>query len=121
MPRFHAGFSLGHDRLGAGLGVLVAAVAVPMLVHLVVLAVAVAGARCRAGHPPLPGRSRRPREPPPRRPRSAWLEPRTLAVGVMVLAFAVAEGTANDWLSLALIDGYGVASTGSAWPASRCS
>ena len=40
---------------------------------------------------------------------SAWLEPRTLAIGVMVLAFAVAEGAANDWLSLALIDGYDVA------------
>ena len=26
----------------------------------------------------------------------------------MVLAFAAAEGTANDWLSLALIDGYDV-------------
>ena len=40
---------------------------------------------------------------------SAWLEPRTLAIGVMVLAFTVAEGAANDWLSLALIDGYDVA------------
>ena len=30
-------------------------------------------------------------------------------MGVMVLAFTVAEGSANDWLSLALIDGYGVA------------
>jgi MFS family permease len=27
----------------------------------------------------------------------------------MMLAFAVVEGSANDWLSLALIDGYGVA------------
>ena len=31
-----------------------------------------------------------------------------LAIGVMVLCFAVVEGSANDWLSLALIDGYGV-------------
>ena len=36
----------------------------------------------------------------------AWLEPRTLAIGVFVLAFAFAEGTANDWSSLAAIDGY---------------
>jgi len=39
--------------------------------------------------------------------RSAWLEPRTLAIGFMVLAFTLAEGSANDWLALAMIDGYG--------------
>ena len=38
--------------------------------------------------------------------RSAWLEPRTLAIGAMVLAFTLAEGSANDWLALALVDGY---------------
>ena len=38
--------------------------------------------------------------------RSAWLEPRTLAIGFMVLAFTLAEGAANDWLALSLIDGY---------------
>jgi MFS family permease len=42
-------------------------------------------------------------------PVSPWREPRTLAIGVMVLAFAISEGTANDWLSLGLIDGYGAA------------
>jgi MFS family permease len=40
------------------------------------------------------------------RARSAWLEPRTLAIGFMVLAFTLAEGSANDWLALSLIDGY---------------
>ena len=39
----------------------------------------------------------------------AWLEPRTLLVGLMVLALALTEGTANDWLALALQDGYDVA------------
>ena len=38
--------------------------------------------------------------------RSAWLEPRTVAIGAMVLAFTLAEGSANDWLALALVDGY---------------
>jgi MFS family permease len=37
---------------------------------------------------------------------AAWCEPRTLTVGVFVLAFAFAEGTGNDWISVALIDGY---------------
>ena len=56
------------------------------------------------------GRAFLPPSAPPEAPevvRSAWREPRTLAVGVMVLAFATVEGSANDWLSLAIIDGYG--------------
>jgi MFS family permease len=37
---------------------------------------------------------------------AAWGELRTVLIGVCVLAFAFAEGTANDWISVALIDGY---------------
>jgi cyanate permease len=36
-----------------------------------------------------------------------WREPRTLLIGVFVLAFAFAEGVGNDWIGIALIDGYG--------------
>ena len=42
----------------------------------------------------------------PRSAARAWLEPRTLAIGVLVLALAMTEGTANDWLAVALVDGY---------------
>ncbi len=38
----------------------------------------------------------------------AWRERRTLLIGLLVLAFAFAEGSANDWAALALVDGYGV-------------
>ncbi|HEY5515013.1 MAG TPA: MFS transporter, partial [Pengzhenrongella sp.] len=38
--------------------------------------------------------------------RSAWLEPRTLLVGVIVLSAAFAEGTANDWMAVAFVDGH---------------
>ena len=38
---------------------------------------------------------------------TAWTERRTLLIGVFVLAFAFAEGTANDWIGVAVIDGYG--------------
>jgi fucose permease len=41
--------------------------------------------------------------------RSAWTEPRTLLIGLMVLAAAFAEGTANDWMAVAFVDGHGVA------------
>ncbi len=36
----------------------------------------------------------------------AWLEPRTLLVGLVVLAAALTEGAANDWVSLAVVDGF---------------
>lgn len=37
---------------------------------------------------------------------AAWTERRTLLIGIFTLAFAFAEGTANDWISVAVIDGY---------------
>ena len=39
------------------------------------------------------------------RQRSAWLKPRTLLIGVVVLAAAFTEGTANDWLAVAFARG----------------
>ncbi|MBA4086100.1 MAG: MFS transporter [Kytococcus sp.] len=40
------------------------------------------------------------------RPGSAWLEPRTLVIGVVVLVAALTEGTANDWIALAVTEGH---------------
>ena len=104
MPRFHAGFSLG-TILGAGIGVAVTAAAVPMLLHLGALAVVGMLVILRWTRAFLPAVEHPEADAGQ---GSAWLEPRTLAVGLMVLCFAVAEGSANDWLSLALIDGYDV-------------
>jgi hypothetical protein len=106
MPRFHAAFSIGSIG-GAALGVPMAALSVPLPVHLGVLGAAVVLLCGRSTRAFLPADEEAASSGPPA--RSAWLEPRTLALGVMVLAFAVTEGSANDWLSLALIDGYHVA------------
>lgn len=106
MPRFHAAWS-GGSIAGAGLGVLMLASGVPISTHVFPLAVAaLAGAWWSAGRF-LPATT--PTEQRPAERGSAWLEPRTLAIGVMVLAFAVVEGVAFDWLALGLIDGYDVA------------
>lgn len=102
MPRFHAGWSLG-SIAGSGLGIPMAALHVPMIWHVLAVAVPVFATVWWAVSTFLPVQ---PHEKPAQRPRSAWTEPRTLAIGVMVLAFAVVEGSANDWLALALIDGY---------------
>ncbi|MEJ7796156.1 MAG: MFS transporter [Nocardioides sp.] len=101
LPRFHAGWSLGSVS-GAGLGVLVTALGVPIAGHLV-LAALIALVALPAARTFLPVE---PEEHGAPTTGSAWREPRTLVIGLMVLAFALTEGAANDWLALALIDGY---------------
>lgn len=107
MPRFHAAFSFG-TVAGSGLGAAAIAAGVPVLGHLPVLsllAVATLLWVTRAFLPDVP-----PVEDDGPQPSawSAWTEPRTLLIGLMVLALALTEGTANDWLALALVDGYDV-------------
>jgi fucose permease len=102
MPRFHAAWS-GGSILGAILGVPVNALDLPLVVHLGAVGGLSAAAAWWAATGFLPA------HPDHSGPSgfSAWREPRTLAIGLMVLAFALTEGVANDWLALALIDGYG--------------
>ena len=38
---------------------------------------------------------------------SAWREPRTYALGLIILGMAFAEGGANDWLALGIVEGHG--------------
>lgn len=39
---------------------------------------------------------------------SAWTDRSTLLIGLVVLGMALAEGSANDWLALTMVDGHGV-------------
>ena len=106
MSRFHAGFSVG-TVAGALLGAVMVAFDVPVTAHLAAVAVVVGVAvpvsvrGFLADHPVSAA-------PHPRRSAAwaSWLEPRTLLVGVFVLAFAFAEGSANDWIGVAVIGGY---------------
>jgi MFS family permease len=112
MPRFHAAFSLG-TVAGAAVGAAAAALGVTVAWHLAVAALVVVTAPQVAVRGFLPaGAERSPdsagRGGAPRSVWRAWLEPRTLAIGVMVLAMALTEGVANDWLAVALVDGYDV-------------
>ena len=110
MPRFHAGFSIG-TVVGALGGAALVALGVGVGVHLVVVGVVVAAlvpfvvrGFVADTEEPEPGDGPAPER---RSALAAWKEPRTLLVGLFVLAFAFAEGTGNDWASVALIDGYG--------------
>ena len=110
MPRFHAGFSIGTVG-GALSGAALVALGVGVTAHLVVVGIVVAasvpfavrGFVPDADEPSVDGSP----APERRSALAAWREPRTLLVGLFVLAFAFAEGTGNDWTSVALIDGYG--------------
>lgn len=108
MPRFHAGFSLG-TVAGAGLGALSASRHLSLSVHLPGVALLVLAGTLVACRWVLPvlhepaGRSEGGRRT---HALGVWLEPRTLLVGVFVLALALTEGVANDWMALATVDGY---------------
>ena len=47
---------------------------------------------------------------------AVWKEPRTIAIGLIALGMAFAEGSANDWLALAMVDGRDVSNaSGALW------
>ncbi|WP_067437249.1 MFS transporter [Nocardioides jensenii] len=108
MPRFHAGFSIG-TVFGALLGALAAGLHVPMAWHLGVVALVAVTAVLGAVRGFLPRALEVVGQTAGRVSAfTAWTEPRTLLIGLMVLALALTEGTANDWLAVALVDGYDV-------------
>ncbi|MCW2525872.1 MAG: major facilitator superfamily 1 [Pseudonocardiales bacterium] len=112
MPRFHAGYSAG-TVVGALLGALMVAVHVSVTVHLLVIAVLIAAVVPFAVQTFVDDVEAATTPSPTSTPKGAagtalarWSEPRTLIIGVVVLAFAFSEGSGNDWINVALIDGY---------------
>jgi predicted MFS family arabinose efflux permease len=118
MPRFHAGYSVG-TVAGALAGSAAVALNVPVTAHLVAVALIVAGAVIVAVRSFVPDDSDETAPVPEeaaagsslRRTLTAWTEPRTLLIGVFVLAFAFTEGTGVDWINVAVIDDYGAPAT----------
>lgn len=105
MPIFHACFS-GGTVLGALLAAGLVALGVPVLAHLagamlLVLVVGLWSPRAFLEHD-LPSGDASARAAA----GSAWREPRTLAIGLVVLVAALTEGTANDWIAVAVTDGH---------------
>ncbi|MEU4560492.1 MFS transporter [Actinoplanes sp. NPDC023936] len=115
MSRFHAGFSLG-TVAGALGGAAMIALDVPVATHLTVVAVLVVIAVVWQARRFVPDRDDAEPATDGSVPATggaltAWREPRTLLIGVFVLAFAFAEGVGNDWISVAAIDGHHVSAT----------
>jgi len=107
MSRFHASFSFG--TVGGGLGgaamnLLHVSPSVHLLVTSVVVAI-VTQVGTRGFFPVVEDVHGSERDTGTA--WQAWIEPRTLLIGLFVLCMAFSEGTGNDWLGVATIDGYG--------------
>jgi MFS family permease len=110
MPLYHAAFSLG-TVAGAAVGSLLELLHVSLGLHFCVVGVASIVATVvlvrflqpaeEPAHPDAPHQGWRDR-------LAVWRSPRVLLIGLIVLGMAFAEGSANDWLSLAMVDGHGV-------------
>lgn len=110
MPRFHGGFSLG-TVVGAGISAAAAAAGVSVAAQLYVtaaLTIAIMAWTVRWFSPHRPSTEG---GPPAMSVRQAWREPRTVFIGLIMLGFGFAEGTANDWLAISLVDGYHASDT----------
>jgi MFS family permease len=107
MPHFHAAFS-GGTVVSALIGAAMSRAGVPLTVHFLGAAVVTVALAWWALPHFLPRTSEQPAaaRAARKRHRSAWLEPRTLLIGVVVFAAAFTEGTANDWLAVAFVEGH---------------
>ncbi|MFI8829624.1 MFS transporter [Streptomyces afghaniensis] len=115
LPTLHGCFSLG-TVVGGSAGMAATAVAFPVHWHLTVVALVATGMLVHAlravpagigisaapstpGPAPVPGQPSKPH---------VWKDRKLLLIGAIVLAMALAEGAANDWLPLLMVDGHGL-------------
>lgn len=116
LPHFHAAFSIGAAGgavIAAGFAwasiavgwqmIVVVALLTAARLALLVPATALTSAAAVAAGARASGRRAL------RTALSAWAEPRTVLLGVVLLASSLAEGTANNWLALAVTDGFAAA------------
>jgi fucose permease len=115
LPALHGCFSLG-TVIGAVAGIGLTAVDFPVLWQLLAVAALSAALLVTVIRsvptdtgkivPGAPGEVAAVRTGGP-----VWRQPRVLALGAIVLALALAEGSAMDWLPLLMVDGYGATAT----------
>jgi fucose permease len=109
MPWFHAFWSLG-TVTGAGLSALMSFLGVGIAPHTIAMALVMAPVLWIVSRVITDDRGSVSEEGVSQRSALAdrlrvWKEPRTLAIGIIALGMAFAEGSANDWLALAIVDG----------------
>lgn len=113
LPAFHGFFSIG-TLIGAAIGVGAVAIHLPIFAHFLILALLMAATifYCYRYLPEDTGKEQldtaAQKKSAVKQQLEVWKEKRTLLIGIMVLGMAFAEGSANDWLPLIMVDGYGV-------------
>ncbi|WP_097981432.1 MFS transporter [Streptomyces sp. f150] len=122
LPVLHGCFSLG-TVVGALLGMGLTAVRFPVGWHLAAIALAVAAAGVWTVRAVPAGTGRESavtgdaesrdgdRARGVRGQLAVWRDRRLVLIGLIVLAMAFAEGSANDWLPLLMVDGHGTGAT----------
>jgi MFS family permease len=111
LPALHGCFSLG-TVMGATAGIIFTAVDFSVALHLsaiAVIALVVLMVAIREIPTGVGQIDRSLTQRPTADPRTAvWKDGRLLLIGAIVLAMALAEGTAGDWLPLVMVDGHGL-------------
>ncbi|WP_373306849.1 MFS transporter [Streptomyces longisporoflavus] len=111
MPTLHGCFSLA-TVVGGLVGMAATATEFPVIWHLIIVTVVATGILVYALRAIPAGTGANDTSPASdsaghTRPR-VWTDRRLLLIGGIVLAMALAEGAANDWLPLLMVDGHGL-------------
>lgn len=119
MPMFHALFSLG-TVIGAGLGALAERLHVPVIWHCTAIVIAGLAAMLWAHRSlqdeayGLTDADQHADHGTWRSRLAVWGQSTTLLIGLIMLGMSFAEGSANDWVALAMVDGKGMTNSGGA-------
>lgn len=112
LPMMHGFYSFG-TLVGAGIGMAVTGFGLPAAPHIL-LAALVAIAPIAIAIRAIPeGTGKNAAEAARHEGKGLpiWRDAQLLLIGVIVLAMAFAEGSANDWLPLLMVDGHGFSPT----------
>ncbi|HEY4467383.1 MAG TPA: MFS transporter [Klebsiella sp.] len=112
LPMMHGFYSFG-TLIGAGIGMAVTGFGLPAAPHIL-LAALVAVAPVAIAIRAIPeGTGKNAAEAARHEGKGLpiWRDAQLLLIGVIVLAMAFAEGSANDWLPLLMVDGHGFSPT----------
>lgn len=110
LPILHASFSIG-TLIGAGAGILFIHLGVSVLNHLLVIALLffLSILICTRFIPHGTGKDQHGKQSDTiDDTQTPWLNKRTVSLAMIALCLAFVEGSANDWIPLAMVDGYQV-------------
>ncbi|WBU47957.1 MFS transporter [Kosakonia pseudosacchari] len=112
LPMMHGFYSFG-TLVGAGIGMSVTAIGLAANWHILAAAlVAIVPIMLAiSAIPPGTGKDSAEEKARGKEGQPFWRDTQLLLIGVVVLAMAFAEGSANDWLPLLMVDGHGFSPT----------